>query len=69
MNHPNYRCPECGSTNLLVAITTFAQLIQNGDNLETEATGCPHEWDETSNMQCLECDHTDAAASFEKQDA
>lgn len=61
-----WKCPQCQSDNLTVAITAHAYLRQYGeDNFETDADGCEHEWDGTSNMSCVDCGHCAAASSFE----
>lgn len=60
----SWKCPECGSDQLTVVVTTTARLTQTEDNFETEVTG-DHEWGEESYMDCLECGHGDNAGEFE----
>lgn len=67
-NVMEWNCPKCGSTNLRVATLTWVALIQheNGE-FETSLLSSDHEWDGNSCMQCCECNHADAADSFNQQ--
>lgn len=60
-----YECPNCGSHDLLVTVTTKAALIQNPeeDSFETSDVGT-HEWDNRSRMECNVCFHNDRAEKF-----
>lgn len=50
-----YKCPQCGSDDLAVAVHAFATLTQSEGNLETEVIG-DHEWDGDSAAMCRSCD-------------
>jgi len=67
-----WRCPECGSWDLDVAITTDAKLIQTPDQEENEFQTVvedslmgDHEWSCESGMVCRECGHTGKVRKFE----
>lgn len=61
-----WRCPKCKSLKLKVSIVTEAMLYQypEEDNFETEADG-DHEWDDSSQMTCLECGYADKSNKFQ----
>ncbi len=60
----NWKCPNCGSDRLSVMVTVSADLIQNGENFETDAAG-DHEWDGDSLMTCKECSYCNASRQFD----
>ena len=61
----SWKCPNCGSKNLSVTVTTEARLIQYDDNFETEVEG-DHEWDGDSLMTCHDCHFCAASRQFEE---
>ena len=63
----SWRCPECGSLDLRVAVHTTAKLIQNEDNFETELVG-DIEWGEFDYMQCQTCDFGESSHVFKEED-
>ena len=66
MEDMDYRCPECNGTNLEVAITTTAKLIQYGPGeYQTEITG-DHEWGDDSFMLCVDCRHDGAVTDYRR---
>ena len=61
-----WKCPKCGSQSLKVWVETCADLIQNGDEFETEAEN-DHDWDGRSTMICKSCGHCEAARKFQRE--
>lgn len=62
----SWKCPHCGSKNLVVNVMVSARLYQEDDNFETEAEG-DHEWDDDNYMMCLDCDFKSCAADFDEE--
>lgn len=61
----SWKCPECGSSDLVVMVLVAAALTQHPDGaFETDADG-DHEWDGCSSMTCTDCNYCAASASFE----
>ena len=60
-----WKCPKCGSQNLLVTVSVVAKLVQYTDNYETEADN-DHEWDGASSMTCVNCGHSGLSRDFEE---
>ena len=64
----SWKCPKCGSQRLTVVVQTEVRLTQYADGeFETDSVGNEHEWNEGSLMRCLDCEHADAALSFETE--
>lgn len=67
-----WKCPKCGSQNLLVTVSVVAKLVQYTDNYETEADNYEteadndHEWDGESSMTCVNCGHRGVSREFEE---
>jgi hypothetical protein len=65
MKRLTYRCPNCNSDQLNVAVTVTARLLQDKDNFETDLDeGGHHHWDGTSVMQCRDCGYRSVSDSF-----
>ena len=66
MSKPNWRCPNCRSTDLRVEARVVVKLYQepDGSNFETEPVG-DHEWDGASWMFCNDCEYCGQSHTFE----
>lgn len=62
-----WQCPRCQSTDLkvMVAIRDWAVLVQENDgNFQTDLKAGDHEWDDTSDMECRDCELGGPAHAF-----
>lgn len=68
MDNPYYVCPNCQSQKLSVTVAASAKVVQREGFVYTEVadvTDEDHEWDLSHTMWCDECNHADAASSFQ----
>lgn len=70
-NDDEYKCPQCGETDLDVSITCWAKLYQeDGEVTGTvtdESHDGTHEWDDDSQMRCNGCDHAGTVKEFRNE--
>lgn len=60
----DYRCPKCNSGHLGVMVFCSARLYQRDGNIETVVDDSDHEWDDSHNMWCKDCQWCEAASGF-----
>ncbi len=62
---PTWKCPHCGSEDLLVVVKVTAKLTQYEGNFETDVDDSDHEWGGDSRMDCRSCGFSSNARRFE----
>ena len=72
-HEPRYRCPKCKGTNIQIVAKVWVQLIELGDEVETDAldsrlTDHDHEWDDESPAKCGDCGHSTKFMAFDTKD-
>lgn len=58
-----YSCPDCGSKELLIAVTGEVNLTQDGPGDRTAGL----QWNDASVVSCTQCDASDRLSAFTEE--